>query len=611
MEIREKPPIEETKQINKESEDDPPAFDYFAETEKDVAVKKKKMKEARLGIEQLLTRAGFPHGWKPAPKSIFPKPTEQEFLDAVKEAGENFLIPEHIRDINPVLHNQIAQVLLETKGAAFLAAFLADFKGLEVDIALKLIKAAFENQVVENLPSFNLSNADKKTIAQKLIQENKQYILAKNIDWFGGLDEKTIFKIFDYQKDSPRVEILFWKHFIFPELSEETKRQIQTGQKDMLMLCERLKDRKAYAHFVGLLRFLEKNGIDVSFFAGTFSKDLIQTELDAAFQNEDYLLSESLIEIAQILQISVDLDAEKMNLISQQAKCEETQRKNREPKRAMYEKIKLHKEIILFYGLVSLQIYIDKFKNSLRPSQEKNQAVALDDSETETKEIVGKELPIKTQIELQDIEKIIQTKIGLIAEWMRIYLIKAVYSELGSQSHLHHPVADVLIPSDIRRTSLPFLAGQTAEYFISTMTAEEIRAYLSAAASRFVEKGNNEYDDWTLDYGGPKWRTIVDAAFQLWRPLKINDVIFMIDKVFQIQHNNNIVFDKDRRLQENVTDIYAFLDASFKASDFDDLLKRFKGITDFYPSIFEKLENLKARFDAVTRTPTRQLLGGD
>ena len=110
-------------------------------------------------------------------------------------------------------------------------------------------------------------------------------------------------------------------------------------------------------------------------------------------------------------------------------------------------------------------------------------------------------------------------------KWMREYLVRAVDGEIRHQSQFSQPNESfVSRPANV-------------DDLISKGTKEEIRQYLAASKERFLVPG------WNASYGGRPWAQIAETAEMMFSAEP--DMRKLVDAVYDLQHNNGTVFNKD------------------------------------------------------------------
>lgn len=57
---------------------------------------------------------------------------------------------------------------------------------------------------------------------------------------------------------------------------------------------------------------------------------------------------------------------------------------------------------------------------------------------------------------------------------------------------------------------------------------------------------NPKFAHWKGGFGGSKWHTVAHTLFQLWMTSDPSEIIQLIDTAFALQHNNAVVFDKNK-----------------------------------------------------------------
>ncbi|MCX6800014.1 MAG: hypothetical protein NT091_02625, partial [Candidatus Falkowbacteria bacterium] len=205
---------------------------------------------------------------------------------------------------------------------------------------------------------------------------------------------------------------------------------------------------------------------------------------------------------------------------------------NREAVRKDYSQIELSKELLTFYSNQYL-------------------SVAILDKEVEFKR--GKELKIKDRIFLNEQEEKVETNIKRTFDWMQVYLVKAVLSELEHQDQLF---------------SKPIGTGfENDEEFLTKAIGSEARSFLLLAINKFNESG------WAESYGGSPWAKIATLTYDFYLDdLNVNDKQMKIDRAFQLEHNTGLVFDKDPgQVTFSKEREKKFLDLKFKARNLDEL----------------------------------------
>jgi hypothetical protein len=75
----------------------------------------------------------------------------------------------------------------------------------------------------------------------------------------------------------------------------------------------------------------------------------------------------------------------------------------------------------------------------------------------------------------------------------------------------------------------------------------------SPSRSKFVELAKLFYDNlsWELSYGGEAWANITDGWLELNKATDLKTMATMIDHIYDLQHNNDTVFDKVQTYMKN------------------------------------------------------------
>jgi transposase-like protein len=104
---------------------------------------------------------------------------------------------DQLLEIPVKFHKEIALKLIESQRGYYVAENIEKFEGLDhKEIALKLIEAGEGEYVARNLQKFE--GLDHKEIALKLIESGKGYSVAENLQKFEGLDKEIALKLIEF-----------------------------------------------------------------------------------------------------------------------------------------------------------------------------------------------------------------------------------------------------------------------------------------------------------------------------------------------------------------------------------------------------------------------------
>lgn len=172
-----------------------------------------------------------------------------------------------------------------------------------------------------------------------------------------------------------------------------------------------------------------------------------------------------------------------------------------------------------------------------------------------------------------------------ITKSVRRYLLKAISSELPLQRN----TGLAYFPDESVYWNNP--GGGLTRMFTDK---EDVLNFLKAAEGRF-RSGYRGMNGGTGGCGGEPWAQIASATYELWNTEDIKDLVPLLDRVFQLEHNNGTVFSKDPSMFTRYMDAQSVLDSKFVAVDLRDLLQR----TRVYAGKGGIVERLKNRVDSV------------
>ncbi len=132
--------------------------------------------------------------------------------------------------------------------------------------------------------------------------------------------------------------------------------------------------------------------------------------------------------------------------------------------------------------------------------------------------------------------------------WMREYLVRSALGEIGHESDSSR------LPTS-RSAGLPM----DTDAWMAVATSEEIRRAMAAATLRFQDIG------WNPSYGGKPWANISSTAERMFASNA--EKRSLIDLVYDLQHNNGTVFNKDRRITYDPNAIQRLLDMKREVSE--------------------------------------------
>ncbi len=149
------------------------------------------------------------------------------------------------------------------------------------------------------------------------------------------------------------------------------------------------------------------------------------------------------------------------------------------------------------------------------------------------------ELSFRLSVRLADLCNSLDEKLDAMSFKLHRYLLTAIDSELQHQKNLASPHRDAHLPP---LPNAPILDTEhpTAQDLARWGTKEETIVFLQHAAYRLLRLG------WTYidGYGTETWEDITKASIALTQNPKS---LIAMDHVFDLEHNNGNIFDKDER----------------------------------------------------------------
>jgi hypothetical protein len=284
-------------------------------------------------------------------------------------------------------------------------------------------------------------------------------------------------------------------------------------------------------------------------------------EIESLMEQELYVTVANFLECLDLLEITVNVELK--NKVINAKENEIRKREESSEHRELYSEIIVEQELMEFYinewTNIELEIFLREQEN------------------------IGakKEFCFSDKIRLGDIKRTMDEKVDKIFNWMQVYIIKAVYSEM-----IHSPTIIKL-----ERTI------KNIDDFIQTATVEELKKFLLQAAIDL---------DYYLsgEYGGSKWVKIVQVAMEtLEKDLTLNRKKVLIDRTFQLEHNNgnvfekvpkNIIISKDTFIDEVVLmdeRLNKLLGIKTHALSLDDLCMKFRETVEDHNLIIEYIDN--------------------
>jgi len=482
--------------------------------------------------------------------------------------------------------NEIAKIFVDNN--QYIQTFIANlycFKNLRFE-TIKSLVDSYARELAQNVE--HLSAQDHNLLAHALIESKHSLCIVDYLEKFVGLDNEVAKHLLTKGMHEHIIDYL--DSFLTLDDDVLEKACLGTSFNDP-KYRRNIKNRFGLSNMFCLVKDLKGRPFSVQFLHED-DREMVNQVLNEALKDQNWFEAFTLLEIADYHRLDLGLSDEEKQIIREKGEKEEQTRKNKEPKREVYEQVSLSKELVTFYSLSFIEGDLNRFKQSLKTAHEKDQAVSVQEKDVQ-KQIFGQELSFKDKVEMRDIEAIIQMRVKKIYEWMRIYLVKAVTSELGHQDQVISQTK-LVIPKNYIDT----------EDFVSKGTEEEIRIYLHSAQTIF------SMDGWTASFGGDAWANIASHAERLWKPINTSDMIYEIDRVLDLEHNSGMVFDKDEKVKVNKDREKKLLDLKFKAVDFDDLIKKFQTeVND--PALYQQITILHDRVQCLKQSPTNILLGGD
>lgn len=482
--------------------------------------------------------------------------------------------------------NEIAKIFVDNN--QYIQTFIANlycFKNLRFE-TIKSLVDSYARELAQNVE--HLSAQDHNLLAHALIESKHSLCIVDYLEKFVGLDNEVAKHLLTKGMHEHIIDYL--DSFLTLDDDVLEKACLGTSFNDP-KYRRNIKNRFGLSNMFCLVKDLKGRPFSVQFLHED-DREMVNQVLNEALKDQNWFEAFTLLEIADYHHLDLGLSDEEKQIIREKGEKEEQTRINKEPRREVYEQVSLSKELVTFYGLSFIEGDLNRFKQSLKTAHEKDQAVSVQEKDVQ-KQIFGQELSFKDKVEMRDIEALIQMRVKKIYEWMRIYLVKAVTSELGHQDMVINQ-SKLVIPKNYI----------DLDDFISKGTEEEIRTYLYSAQTIFSMEG------WLQFYGGTAWANIASHAERLWKSINTSDMIYEIDRVFDLEHNTGMVFDKDEKVKVDEDREKKLLDQKFEAVDFDDLIQKFQTeVSD--PALYQRMTILHDRVQRLKQSPTNILLGGD
>ena len=273
------------------------------------------------------------------------------------------------------------------------------------------------------------------------------------------------------------------------------------------------------------------------------------------YQDQNYWSANKLREIIERAGYSIS-DQDLLEKSKQGLEREQQARQERSPRPISLETKYLPQEIAKFYLDETIMRNIEAFRYELGERKEDKEPQELS--------------RIPDQIGLNQLEGQTKDRLESIFNWVREYLVNAVYSELKDQTRIDRQELVQLpdLSAEQKESSSP------VDDFLKMATNEEIRTYLKQTEVRFNESG------WSYNYGGKPWAKIAQTAYELWKEaVPFRQKLFWIDRVFDLEHNTGMIFDKRKdRIEQESKIARRILDTKFKAKDSNELKAELFGI---------------------------------
>lgn len=278
------------------------------------------------------------------------------------------------------------------------------------------------------------------------------------------------------------------------------------------------------------------------------SESDVVRELQKMERNGDPVAAESLLRCYGLS--GKLLDAGLQDRIKVSASVERERRENRETRELDKEDHRVEEELANFY----LDEYIGAELSSL---------------ERKIADRHG-ELSFRTKMDTYDQRAGIRRNTESQFAWMREYLVRSALRETRHESDYGG------LPSE-RSAGLPV----ETDAWMATATSEEIRRAMAGATRRFEESG------WQSGYGGKPWANISSTAERMFAANA--EKRSLIDLVYDLQHNNGTVFNKESRISYDPTAIQRVLDMKREVSGPESYLALLR--VHVSPEIYAKVAN--------------------
>ncbi len=491
--------------------------------------------------------------------SLFKGLDHAAIADKIIEARQGFAVVVHLSSFEGLDHADIIDMLIKSGQGYVVAENLSSFEGLDhADIANKLIEGGYIDEVIENLFSFYKLTND---IAGKLIKAGYSYSVA-----------------------------IYLSHFIFDHVDHDFGDIICQETCRVKNSISALFTVENYNHIIKLAHMAQKLQQEkllekIKKLLG--DREEVLRRIQKQLKKKNYGTAKEIIGIAVVCGYDEDelcsgLDIEKERLDTR-ATEEYEMRESGELQREIYQDMNIEEEMIQFY------IYRNISSDMVR-LEERFQANSGNPFQYDPFE---REFPFKEKVVYFDIQTAMQRNTRRLFDSIRKYIVVAVASEMKHQF-------DHVVTKNTMYHAVDLPCSSDARHALTYMSEEQIRHYLGRTQIQF------DQFTWDEEYGGKAWSAITAIAQDMWstREYTYQEMETLLDRMFQIQHNTGMVFDKDKEHIYHTVYYRQILDIKSQKLTLNELYRQLKNrISD--TDVQKKMAGLVSRWDALMGTPLR------
>lgn len=277
-----------------------------------------------------------------------------------------------------------------------------------------------------------------------------------------------------------------------------------------------------------------------------FGQEAAEKKLQLLVRQKDFLAADGFIHCMRYSHLNVDVNL--AHSITEGVTMEKELRTKRKERTLDESTYIILDEAHEFYIHESILAELAKFEQQIYSLKMRNQE---------------ERLPFRFHVDFFDLRRGIEDDMERQFQWMKEYITYAVCTELNFDGY-GFVETQLLIPAIQEAEKCKnFIQG-----FLSYATEEELRGFLKQAQQSFTDYNRG-------DFGGVAWKQIAEVAEECWQPHGLPYRISLMDRMFDLQHNNGSVFDKDKeRIKVHQSTLESFLDMKRHAQHLETLLEQ-------------------------------------